>query len=116
MKKLLLTIQLIFLYWRLIFLNKIKKNYLFSENDLLKLIIGKELLKYGVSMKDVFENPMVEGQNWFQYYTFDSEKEYKKWESFCMKVLRLRHPLYNEGYLHMNFGMLNLQWGLKHNY
>lgn len=103
--------------------NKLKDLYLIhlarriSDEDCLRLIIDNELKKYKVNMQYVIANPEINGIPWYTYYTFNSEKEFKRWEKFSKKILRKRHTSgISDDFIRKEFSMLNLMWGLKTNY
>lgn len=81
-----------------------------------KLIIDKELQKYNVDMYYVMEHPKINGEDWFTYYTFDSEKEFNRWKKFSLKILKKAIPYADDYILNREFSMLNLMWGIRENY
>lgn len=81
-----------------------------------KLIIDKELQKYNVDMYYVMEHPIINGENWCNYYTFNSEKEFNRWKKFSLKILKKAIPYADDYILNREFSMLNLMWGIRVNY
>lgn len=81
-----------------------------------KLIIDKELQKYNVDMYYVMEHPIINGENWCNYYTFNSEKEFNRWKKFSLKILKKAIPYADDYILNREFSTLNLMWGIRVNY
>ena len=96
-----------------------KKKYKLPSTELVDLLIDKELEKYGVTSKQIREIPdgKVNGENWYQYYTFDSKEETDNWKKFCLDILS-NHvtPKLHKSRIEREFAMLDLMWGLKRNY
>lgn len=96
-----------------------KKKYKLPSTELVNLLIDKQLEKYGVTCKQMRELPdgKIEGKDWYDYYTFDSEEEYNKWKEFCLDVLSNQvTPKLPKRLVETEFAMLDLMWGLKRNY
>lgn len=81
-----------------------------------KLIIDKELQKYNVDMYYVMEHPIINGENWCNYYTFNSEKEFNRWKKFSLKIIKKAIPYADDYILNREFSTLNLMWGIRVNY
>ena len=66
-----------------------KKKYKLSSDDLVHLLLNKQLEKYGVTITDILKLPdnKIDGVYWYQYYTFDSEEEFNEWKEFCIDIL-----------------------------
>ena len=96
-----------------------KKKYKSSDDDLIHLLLNKQLEKYGVTITDILKLPdnKINGVYWYQYYTFDSEEEYDKWKDFCIDILT-NHvtPKLPKKLVESNFSWIDLMWGLKRNY
>lgn len=89
--------------------------YAKSKDEVIKMIINKQLKPYKVDFDYVVKNPQIEGIDWFIYYTFNSEKEYNKWKKYSIKLLR-KHIVYSEELAKKEFLWIDLYCGLKHNY
>ena len=96
-----------------------KKKYKFPSTELIDLLIDKQLEKYGVTCKQIKEilNGKINGENWYQYYTFDTQEEYNNWKKFCLDILS-NHitPKLHKSRIEIEFAMLDLMCGLKRNY
>lgn len=86
------------------------------ENDAVRLIVNKQLAKYKVDMEYVKENEKIDGEDWYNYYTFNSEKEFNSWKKFAKRIIKKTYPYLDESGINKEFSMLNLMWGLKRNY
>jgi hypothetical protein len=87
-----------------------------TASEVLKLIIDKELEPYGVTKEFVTENVEIEGAPWYEYYTFNSEEEYNNWKKFSIELIAKEIQPRNKKVALKEFVMLDLMWGLKHNY
>ena len=87
-----------------------------DRETVLRIIIDAELKKYGVNMQYVTDHPDINGERWYYYYTFDSEKEFNKWKKFSNKMLKKAFPYADKFILDREFSMLNLMWGLRTSY
>ena len=90
-------------------------------------IINKELEKYNVTYQELkekygvveYNRPeiIIEGTNWFEYYTFDSSKEFKNWKTWVIEYLKVNMtPKLSKIKLENIFNNINLFIGLKTNY
>lgn len=59
-----------------------------KEHDVLKSCINKMLEPYGVDYDFVVDNPTIEGQDWYHYYTFKDESDRTAWKDFCVQLIR----------------------------
>lgn len=90
--------------------------------DLPRLFINKSLEKHGVDYDYILENQkqILEdtGKEWYQIYTFDTEKEFDEWKSFCIEILtkRLKPYRFSKKRAIQEFAMFNLSFGLSQNY
>lgn len=104
------------------FKQKIKDFYLIHikrrlpYDEAVRLIIDNQLKKYNVDMTYVINNPEIDGDPWYTYYTFDSKEEYQKWEKFAKRILKKSCPYLDEEIINRRFSYLMLMWGLKTNY
>lgn len=88
---------------------KKKLNWHKDIDAILEKMINAELKPYGKKMKDVLGVP-----NWFQKYTFNSEKEYLKWKDYCINLMTKGvTPKRTESQANREFLWLNLMYGLK---
>lgn len=100
-------------------MKSIKKKYKLPSTELVDLLIDKQLKKYGITSKQIREIPdgKIDGENWYQYYTFDTEEEASNWKEFCLDVLSNQiTPKLPKKQVEIQFAMLDLMWGLKRNY
>ena len=103
-------------FLKLVCYNLFGKQYRLSSEFILRLIVDRELGKYGVDFDYVKNTPSIDGIEWFAYYTFDSEKEYQNWRRFVKKVLKLKFPFYTDNYINNSLSMIDLNYGLKYSY
>lgn len=89
-----------------------KKDY----EKFLKKIINKQLKPYKVTYDYVKNNPKIEGEDWWYYYTFNREKDYLKWKKYTIKQIKKYYPYLNDKKVLQQFGLIDLMWGLRHNY
>ncbi len=80
------------------------------------MLINKQLEKYGVTMQDIPEDGSVEGEVWYQYYTFDSKEEYESWKNFCVESMMNSKEKLSKAKAAREFAWFNLSFGLKQNY
>lgn len=83
-----------------------------------EILINKELEKYNVTVDDIeCQGDVIDGKNWFQYYTFDNEEEFLSWKNFCIDFLTTKvSPKISNCRAKEEFMWFNLQYGLKTNY
>ena len=86
-----------------------------SKEEVIKLIVNKQLKPYKVDYDFVVKNPEIEGQSWFTYYTFNSEKEYNKWKKYSINLIK-KNLTRNDKLAQKEFIWIDLYCGLKHNY
>lgn len=58
-----------------------------TTNNVIKLIINKELLKFGVDYDYVVKNQKINNEMWYEYYKFANEKEYSQWRKYSIKAI-----------------------------
>ena len=108
--KILKLINLILLEIKLIF-NKEER----TGNNIFKLIINKELCKFGVDYDYVIKHQEIDGKKWFEYYTFNKPKEYKSWEAYSLRVIRWYDNTTKEQ-AKKRFSMISLNYSLVLNF
>jgi len=85
--------------------------------EAVRLMISKELEKYGVDCNYVMEHQQIEDIPWYSYYKFDSKEEYAAWRDYCIDLLRNgvkpRHP---KQLVERTFAWIDLAYGLKQDY
>lgn len=79
-------------------------------------IINRMLRKHNVDIQHVINNPEIEGIQWYQYYTFDSKKEYEKWRKYSLKQFKRAYPYSTLEYNEKRLNWIDFQYGLKKNY
>lgn len=79
-------------------------------------IINKMLKPYKIDMNYVINNPKINGIDWFQYYTFNSNEEVEKWKKYSIKQLKRAYPYMSDKYIERQFSYIDLMWGLKRNF
>ena len=75
---------------------KLKKKYrannkrLYTPEKLLKAIIDSELRPYGKVLEDINtqENGLINGIEWYRYYTFKTKAQEDVWNEYCNKLIR----------------------------
>ena len=102
------------LWWSIeeYFINKWRINPVIAEKN----IINYMLRKYNVDFDYVVSNPEIGGVPWYQYYTFDSEKEYEKWKKYALKQFNRAYPYSSENFNKRRVVWLDFQYGLKKSY
>lgn len=103
-------INLVFLEIKLIF-NKEER----TSTNIIKLIINKELYKFGIDYDYVVKHQEIDGKRWFEYYTFDNPKEYLSWERYSLRVIRWYYTSTKEQ-AKKEFSMLSLNYSLMFNF
>lgn len=95
-----------------------KLNYYKDSAKIVEILINKELEKYSVTVDDIKRDGcIINGKDWYQYYTFDSEEEFLSWKNFCIEFLTTRvSPKRSRECAEEEFMWINLQYGLKYNY
>ena len=84
-----------------------------SDDEIVRKCVNKELKPYGVDYDYVITNPRIEGKEWYNYYTFKSDKEYLKWKKYCIYLLKKRYPYLTEEYIQHKFTWFDLQYSLR---
>lgn len=74
--------------------------------------VNMALQQYGVDFNHVINNPMVNGVQWFQYYTFKSKSDYDGWRRYTIKLLQ-QVALMSKRTAHKYFSAIDLAYGLK---
>lgn len=84
----------------------------YSIQELLTLMINKQLEKYKLTIED------VEGiENWFLKYTFDTHEEYLEWKKYCINLLLKKSKVrFNKTNAEKEFNWIDLMYGLKQAY
>ena len=82
-----------------------------NRQDLLKSLVNKMLEKHNVSYEYVLENPKIEGNDWFFYFTMTKKEaeEFKKFAIAEIKKVNRCSKYYAENY----FSWFNLYCGLR---
>lgn len=102
------------LYWN--FKDYLINLYRISPETAEIRIVNYMLKPYNVDCDYVIKNPEINGVPWYQYYTFNSEEEYKRYKKYALKQYRKAYPYSNEKYINSIFSGLDLYCGLKRNY
>lgn len=102
------------LWWRIkeYFINKWRISPIKAEKN----IINYMLRKYNVDFQYVIDNPEIEGTPWYQYYTFDSEKEVEQWKKYSLKQFKRAYPYSTTEYNEKRVKWIDFQYGLKRSY
>ena len=87
-----------------------------TDQEIIKSIINYELKRFGSSYEKVLVEPKIDGDEWYMYYKFQSEKEYQKWERYSIKQIKRKSPHMTNEYAKKQFSWINLQYGLTHEY
>ena len=86
-----------------------------SEEEVYRLIINKQLKPFGFNYDYVIKNPEIEGESWFTYCTFNSEREYNKWKKYSINLIK-KNITRSDKLARKEFAWIDLYCGLKHNY
>lgn len=102
------------LWWRIkeYFINKWRINPVIAEKNIINYMVRK----YNIDFDYVVSNPEIEGMSWYQYYTFNSEKEYEKWKKYALKQFKRAYPYSTEEFNKKRVAWLDFQYGLKKSY
>ncbi len=97
------------------------KKYKKKDPKIFKILVGKQLEKYGVTYDYVKEHQQKikdeHGCEWYQYYTFDTKEEFESWQEFCVDFLMKNiTPKISRANAEAEFAWLNLSVGLKQAY
>ena len=84
-----------------------------TVNEIIKILIDKELEPYGVTIEKVLETPKINDIPWYDYYTFKSDEEYYNWRDFCIETIRKEIPNCTKTMAEKEFSWVVLSWGLK---
>lgn len=87
-----------------------------TEKQIIENIINYELKKFGSSYNQVLKEPKINGEEWYTYYTFSTEKEYRKWKRYSIKQIKKKSPYMTNNYALKQFSWVSLQYGLKLGY
>lgn len=105
-----------------------------------RLCVNKELEPFGITYDDVKKGGQYEictysevvekkkffglwksvelvkkSKPWFQFFTFDTPKQYEAWKKFCINLFRKELKM-TKAQAETEFGWFNLNCGLKQNY
>lgn len=86
-----------------------------DKNDIVKMIVNKQLKPYGVNYDHVVKSPKINGEDWFIHYTFNNEQDYNKWRKYSIKLIK-KHITNDQKMAEREFSWIDLYCGLKHNY
>jgi hypothetical protein len=78
-----------------------------KEDEILTLIINKELEKYNLTIDDVLDS-----KDWFTKYTMTSE-EWEAWKSYSIDLMRKKLRM-SKKRAEKEFIWIDLMWGLRH--
>jgi len=86
-----------------------------TKEEILEACINKELEPYQVTYRQIKENPLIEGIEWYSHFTFNSKEQFESWKYFCISLFRkeLKH---SKKQAEREFDWLNLMYGLKQEY
>lgn len=61
-----------------------------KRTDLVEALVNKMLEKYGVDYNFVFNNPRINGIEWFRYYSFTPKEDeaFKEWAIKFIKNIK----------------------------
>ena len=99
-------INLILLEITLIF-NKRKR----TNDNVIRLIINRELCKYGVDYDYVKRNRIIDGLSWYEYYKFKNPKEYISWEKYSIRIITTYYGVTREK-AKREFSFISLNYSL----
>lgn len=96
---------------------KAKSEPKLTTDELLILILNKQLEQHNVDVNYVKSNPEVDGMPWYQYYTFKTRKDFDEWKEFSINAIMTRlDQSYSRETANKEFNMINLFYGLKPDY
>jgi hypothetical protein len=78
-----------------------------KRQDIVVMIINKELDKYGLTMADVLDS-----KDWFTKYTMTND-EWVKWKEYSINLMRDKLRM-SKKIAEKEFIWLDLMWGLRH--
>jgi hypothetical protein len=78
-----------------------------KSEEVLVLIINKELEKYGMTIDDV-----IDSKDWFTKYTMTSG-EYTIWKNYSIDLMR-KKLRFSKKSAEKEFVWIDLMWGLRH--
>ena len=84
-----------------------------NNKDIVIKIINLALKKYKVDYNHIIKNPIIEGKMWFNYYTFDSEKEYYDWKNKSKKIIKKYHPDWTDNNIQREMSWIDVAYGLR---
>ena len=81
-----------------------------TTDNQIRLVFDKMLEHHGVSYDHVIANPVIDGINWYEYYTMttEQENEFREWFMRFMKLCG-----YNKRVAEREYAVFNLCFGLK---
>ncbi len=105
----------------IIFLRVIfSRKYSLTDERLSKLFINEELKLYNTNFDEILEEEKEGLYNlisWYQYYTFESKKDYDNWIYFMKIYLRYRvYPKISSQQIEKEIAAFDLNYGLKQDY
>lgn len=82
-----------------------------KKEEVIRILINKMLEPYKVDYDYIKENPVIDGKNWYTYYTMSEEQE-KEFEAFAVDVLKKELRL-NQVRAESEYSWFSLMYGLK---
>ena len=83
-----------------------------TTKNVIKLIINKELLKFGVDYDYIVKNQKINNEMWYEYYKFANEKEYLQWRKYSVKAIK-KYLGYSKKTANKEFSFFSLNYSLK---
>lgn len=92
-----------------------------DSTALIKLMVDKELEKYGKTYEDIINKPRtkIDGEivYWYTQYEFNTREEYTNWKKFCIDLLKTKvTPKMNKHEIERTFSHIDLSFGLIQKY
>lgn len=81
-----------------------------KRTDLVEALVNKMLEKYGVDYNFVFNNPRINGIEWFRYYSF-TPKEDEAFKEWAIKFIK-KHKRCSMHYAKQLYSWFSLFYGL----
>lgn len=82
-----------------------------KKEEVIRILINKMLEPYKVDYDYIKENPVIDGKNWYTYYTMSEEQE-KEFEAFAIDVFKKELKL-NQVRAESEYSWFFLMYGLK---
>lgn len=83
-----------------------------THDEVYKHLITKQLEKHGIDFDKVVSNQIIDGVEWYQYYTMTNE-EHDEFKKYSIKYIAKNLRGYNKRNAEKVFRSFDLMYGLK---